>query len=450
VQGRPERTFLLKEAAQYPKKPAAGGFTVSKKFGSKMWIVMAGVVALGLGVLCKSAPVAAAMAGPITGSEGSGYRVLAPIQSGDLTLFPVVRADGKAGAGDAFVTLDEGLRSGEVEVTEAGNARGLVRPRGVRQPVYQGDQVNTLVLMNHSKKPLLLLAGEIVTGGKQDRIVASDRIVPSNSDPVDLSVFCVEHGRWTETSNKFGAAAKSPAQSFMVQPEVRQQAMVAKSQQQVWNAVGGAIKGMAIAAAPPLPASVPPPSVLAHSGVLVPSMNYDIAANSNGIQPRSLGTTSYAKTMQMDAVAEKVNQAAPELTQAREQVLAQLKQENAIGVVVAVRGEIIWGDLFADHSLLARYWVKLVRSYAAEGLTTTSMHHAQATQAAAQRFLDTPMRGEEKSNGEVGVYRTLESQAGTTDQFVLESLLPGLHEEVHVSRVKVSGAARLETVGAIE
>jgi len=412
---------------------------VSKNFVSKTWMAMlcVPVLALGLGVACKSSPVAAA-AGPITGSAGSEYRVLAPIQSGDLMLFPVVRADGKSGAGDAFLTLDEGLRSGEVEVTEYGNARGLVRPRGGRQPVYQGDQVNTLVLINHSKKPLLLLAGEIVTGGKQDRIVASDRIVPSDSDPVDLSVFCVEHGRWTESSSKFGAAAKSPAQSFMVQPQVRRQAMVAKDQQQVWNAVGGAVSSMAMAVAPP-----------AHPGN--PTVSTTVETESVSSLPMetrnmSLGTTSYAKTMAMGAVAAQVDAAAPELTRAREQVLAQLKQENAIGVVVAVRGEIIWADLFADHGLLARYWVKLVRSYAAEGLTTVGGHRAQATQAEAQRFLDAPMRGEEKSDGQVGVYRTLEAQTGTTDQFVLESLLPGLREEVHVSRVKVEGAARMQPV----
>ena len=412
------------------------------------------VPVLVLGAACKSVPVAASgELGPVTPTVASGYRVLAPIQSGDLTLFPVVRADGKAGEGAAFLTLDEGLRSGEVEVTEAGNARGLVRPRGGRQPVYQGDQVNTLVLINHSRKPLVLLAGEIVTGGKQDRIVASDRIVPSDSDPVDLSVFCVEHGRWTETSDKFGTAAKSPAQSFMVQPEVRQQAMVAKDQQQVWNAVSGAVSSMAEAA---VPAATPLPHPHPGNGsTTVTASNDDIAVNVTSINSlplaaRSLGTTSYAKTMEMDAVAQKVDAAAPELTKAREQVLVQLKQENAIGVVVAVRGEIIWADLFADHGLLERYWVKLVRSYAAEGLTTVGGHTVEATVAQAQRFLDTPMRGEEKSQGEVGVYRTLESQAGTTDQFVLESLLPGLHEEVHVSRVKVNRTARLETIGAIE
>ena len=61
--------------------------------------------------------------------EGGPYRVLAPIESGNLLLFPVVRADGKSTGETPFITLDEGLKSGEVEVTEAGRARGLVRPQ---------------------------------------------------------------------------------------------------------------------------------------------------------------------------------------------------------------------------------------------------------------------------------------------------------------------------------
>ena len=60
---------------------------------------------------------------------GSPFRVLAPIDSGNLLLFPVVREDGKPVGETPFITLDEGLKSGEVEVTEAGRARGLVRPR---------------------------------------------------------------------------------------------------------------------------------------------------------------------------------------------------------------------------------------------------------------------------------------------------------------------------------
>ncbi len=55
---------------------------------------------------------------------GDTYRVLAPIQSGNLLLFPVVRGNGKAGPGTPFLTLDEGLKNGSVEVTEAGKVRG--------------------------------------------------------------------------------------------------------------------------------------------------------------------------------------------------------------------------------------------------------------------------------------------------------------------------------------
>src|SRR5208337_890854 len=183
----------------------------------------------------------------------SPYRVLAPIESGNLLLFPVVRADGKSTMETPFITLDEGLKSGEVEVTEAGRARGLVRRRGGEgaQNSNAGDEVNTLVLVNHSKRPLLLLAGEVVTGGKQDRIVAKDRIVPADAEPIDLSVFCIEPGRWTESSPEFGASDKSMAHSFMVQPAVRERAMVDRDQQQVWDSVHGAISQMEVAAAPP-------------------------------------------------------------------------------------------------------------------------------------------------------------------------------------------------------
>ena len=95
------------------------------------------------------------------------------------------------------MTLDEGLSSGEVIVSEQG-AAGLARTRDGRPvivPQYNtGASVNQLVLINRGKRPLLLLAGEIVTGGKQDRVIGKDRIVPAESDPVDLSVFCVEPG----------------------------------------------------------------------------------------------------------------------------------------------------------------------------------------------------------------------------------------------------------------
>jgi hypothetical protein len=372
----------------------------------------------GAGVKAAGAPAEAA---------SGAYRVLAPIESGNLLLFPVVRAEEKSASATPFITLDEGLKNGEVEVTEAGRARGLVRPRGGSNPApqdnaYRGDEVNTLVLVNHSKRPLLLLAGEIVTGGKQDRIIAKDRIVPSDSDPLDLSVFCIEPGRWTESSASFGAADKSVAKSFMVQPEVRARAMVDQDQQQVWDSVHGAIAQMAVAAEP---AAAPP----------------GVSGGHAAAAPRPLGTTSYAKAMENSTVSEKVDEAAAPVMSAREQVLARLRDEHAVGVIVAVRGEIIWADLFASTDLLARYWSKLVRSYAAESLAEGENHPAPSV-ADAQRFLDAPASGTENTEGEVGIYRYRESKSAGTETFVLESLLPGTGYNVHISKVKLRAAER--------
>src|SRR5215469_189057 len=134
----------------------------------------------------------------------SGYKVLDPIRHGNLTVFPVVAA--KNYPTGEFLTLDEGLQTGEVVVTEARSVQGLIRRHGTPIRRYDGAEVNRLVLVNNSKRPLLLLAGEVVSGGKQDRVIAKDRIVPAESDPVDLGVFCVEPGRWVAESDHFGAS----------------------------------------------------------------------------------------------------------------------------------------------------------------------------------------------------------------------------------------------------
>ena len=390
--------------------------------------VVAAVLAVG-----QYQPVAA---GPV---ESNGYKVLKPIESGNLTLFPVVRASGKMPPADQFLTLDEGLKSNEVEVTEAGQVRGLVRSRGGATRPYRGDQVNTLVLVNNSKRPLLLLAGEIVTGGKQDRVIAKDRIVPAGGDPIDLSVFCIEHGRWTESSEKFGATAKTSTGTFMLQPTVRQQAMVAKDQQQVWNSVNGAISTMAVAAAPAMGMANSRGSVSSTVQVQPDS----IAAHGSGAA-LTLPTTSYAKAMQTQAVSAKIDEAAAGLVQSREQALASLRQEHAVGVVVALHGEVIWADIFSDTELLTRYWIKLVRSYAAEGLAA-GKEHKTATVADAQQFLDGASHGRETSEGEVGVYRYREVKANGTDSFALESLLPGTGYDVHVSKLKIKDHGLVRT-----
>src|SRR5689334_3278028 len=99
-----------------------------------------------------------------TGDSGSmpatinDYKILAPISHGDLTIFPVVSA--RVHDTSEFITLDEGIRSGEVVVTEVGNLHSTMRRRPYVQQYRGGAEVNRLVLVNNSKHPLILLAGE--------------------------------------------------------------------------------------------------------------------------------------------------------------------------------------------------------------------------------------------------------------------------------------------------
>lgn len=362
------------------------------------------VALLGLHFLLPSSTSAYAGPQAATGE----YRVLEPIQSGGLTLFPVVR-NGNSDAGEKwnYLTLDEGLRSGEVVVTEYGKAAGMVRRRhgGMRptDDVFPRDRVNTLVLINNSDRPLILLAGEIVTGGKQDRVIGKDRIVPAQSDPIDLSVFCIEHGRWVQSSETFGAAGHTNA--FMVQPSVRSKALVKQDQQQVWDSVSRSVNGVAKAAAP-----------------------------TASPVPLSLGTTSYAKALGDSRVEVQVDSVADPLTGSKREILQRLKEEHAIGVVAAVHGEIVWADLFATPDMLAAYWTKLVRSYAAESFDDMRRGH-EVTVEEAQRFVDRPARGTETSEGLIGVYRFREIRGATQSTFVLQVLLDGADFNAHISRV---------------
>jgi hypothetical protein len=187
-------------------------------------------------VLLVSAVLAYGPASAPAESTGD-YKLLAPISHGDLTIFPVVTAKSHDTTG--FITLDEGIRSGEVVVTEVGNIHGMMRRRSTQSIYPRGPEVNRLVLVNNSNRPLILLAGEVVTGGRQDRVVGKDRIVPAESDPVDLAVFCVEPGRWIEKSANFDTHA-----SVMAQPSVRKRAMVDADQHKVWDEVNSAKANM--------------------------------------------------------------------------------------------------------------------------------------------------------------------------------------------------------------
>lgn len=351
------------------------------------------------------------------GFAGSDYKILAPISHGDLTIFPVVAS--KVHDTTDFLTLDEGIRSGQVVVTEVGNIHPLIRRRTtVVPPQGSGAEVNRLVLVNNSKYPLILLAGEVVTGGKQDRLVGKDRIVPPESDPVDLSVFCVEHGRWVESSQKFDTHA-----SVMAQPSVRGKAMVSNSQQKVWDEVGTSNQNMA------------------YNTQAIVTRNYSasqtvsVEAAAPMAELRKLdSTTSYAKTRENKAIQQQVDDIVQPMQKSYESVIKQLRDQNAVGVVVAVKGRIIWADIFASNALLSKYWPKLLQSYAAEALSTSG-ERREITGKSAQLFLDNSQTTHEVVDSEPGLYRQTEMTGDRFKVFELTSLLPKQNFDVHLSKI---------------
>ena len=349
-------------------------------------------------------------------APSSGYKVLEPIRHGNLTVFPVVAA--KTYPTGEFLTLDEGLRSGEVIVTEAGSVQGLIRRHTTVTP-RGGAEVNRLVLVNNSNRPLLLLAGEIVTGGKQDRVIGKDRIVPAESDPVDLSVFCVEPGRWVASSEHFGASEAmyggsvggpirgvTPPMAMMAQPSVRAKAMADKNQNEVWNEVNKQKAAMSVELA----------------GV-APAASNEIAQ-----------TTSYAKVNENVIVKQQVDSIAKPIEENYQSLIRQLRDRNAVGVVVAVNGRIIWADVFASTDLLTKYWPKLVRSYASEAVVTRAKE-VESTMAQAQAFLADMEGRREMIESEPGIYRHTEVTGDGFKAFALMSLLPKTGFDVHVAKM---------------
>jgi len=355
-----------------------------------------GLAAVLLSLALKSPATAPA------GTSSSGLKALAPITEGNLTVFPVVTA--ATHDTSDFLTLDQGLQSGTVVVTEAGR-EGLVRPVPNREPhpdllpAGHGDgaEVNRLVLVNHSNHPLILLAGEIVTGGKQDRVVGKDRIVPAKSDPVDLDVFCVEPHRWTP-HGEF-ASKNAP----IAQPSVRREVMVQQDQSGVWARVGGLLGGLAAAAPAPAAAEL-------------------------------RGTSSYATAMENPDVRDKMRHLTAPIERSYSKLQAQLRAEKAVGVVAAVNGEIIWADVFPSPELFDAYWTKLVYSYAAEAVTADKSA-AHADTQAAQAFLDDWQGSRSKSESEEGVYRSTEITGDGFAAFRLTSLIPHTGFDVHDAKM---------------
>jgi len=118
-----------------------------------------------------------------------------------------------------YITLKDALNSGLLEI---------------RETFSSGGNVNQLEVRNLSKDTVFIMAGELVSGGKQDRVIAKNILLPPGKNFVPLPVFCVEHGRWSAGSED-GASFKEH-RAFTAN-SVRSKAVQNADQSAVWQQV---------------------------------------------------------------------------------------------------------------------------------------------------------------------------------------------------------------------
>jgi hypothetical protein len=207
-----------------------------------------------------------------------------------------------------------------------------------------------------------------------------------------------------------GAGASASAGTLMAQPSVRAKAMGDKDQNQVWAEVRK--QQMSVAETVEVTAAAPS------------------AQNAEEIR----STSSYARVMENKNVKEQVDQIAKPIEENYQSLIRQLRDRNAVGVVVAVNGRIIWADVFASTELLEKYWPKLVRSYASEAVVSRAKG-GEATTKQAETFLADMEGRKETIESEPGIYRHTEVNGDGFKAFALTSLLPKTGFDVHVAKM---------------
>lgn len=126
--------------------------------------------------------------------EPEHLRLGTPSSFENLTLYPVraneTYLENRTNLGN-YLTLKNAVDNGKVKLTET-----------------EEEDVNTLWIENVSSDTILILNGETVEGGLQNRMIAQDVKLIPHSGKLDVSVFCVEEGRWTG-GKEFSVAEQS-------------------------------------------------------------------------------------------------------------------------------------------------------------------------------------------------------------------------------------------------
>ena len=240
-------------------------------------------------------------------------------------------------------TLEEARARGDLLITERDQAT-----------------VPELIVENRGKVYVLLLAGEILLGGKQNRVLSEDILLPSFSGPRNIGVYCVEQGRWAGRSKDFEAKGTFAA------PALRSRLMEKADQGRVWGEVEKYAR-MAGAASP---------------------------------------TRSYQEIYEQPEVKEHLKDV--------EQGIDHRAAAGALGAAVFVGQALAGIDVFHDPALFAREWPKLLRAQALEAYRQPHPPAADVPRlrARVEEALAGAAKAEGVLRGNAGVGRLFEFRVG--------------------------------------
>jgi len=225
-----------------------------------------------------------------------GIVVDQPVVYRHLALYPVVRTT-SVNIGD-YITLDMAQAGNCVVIKERSNA-----------------SVPTVLIKNTGKRPIYIMAGEIIIGGKQDRMVSFDIIIPAGKE-IEVEVRCVEHGRW------HGASAQFSPGGAVGSKKVRT-ALQFKTQHDVWDEVEKMCE------------------------------EHDIASSSG----------TYGALLSSGDIDDKSKPFLDAMNKG-------LQRENMVGLIMALNGEIVCVDMFMNPDFFARVKEKLLKAYVLDAIST--------------------------------------------------------------------------------
>jgi hypothetical protein len=199
--------------------------------------------------------------------------------------------------------------------------------------VYETSDVNLLEVENRSKEfDVFIQSGDIVKGGKQDRVLAVSIIIPARSGRVRIEAYCVESGRWTKRGSE-DATKFSSSNDRIVTRELKIAANAARSQTEVWDKVAKAQEelGKSVGAAVAAPVS--------RSSLQLSLENKEVQAN----------VDEYVRSL-----AGIVN-----------------GSSDVIGFAFAINGQINSADIYVSNDLFKKLWPRMLKAAATEAVAAS-------------------------------------------------------------------------------